>query len=158
MGNLFNENAVFVSKQQSKNAVFTEIYQKLQQHQYVTGNFLPQIIEREEKYPTGLDTSALSHDLPNIALPHTEGEFVNAELIVPIKLITPIEFGNMVDPQQKLDVSFLFMILGQNPAKQASLLADIMKFLADTPVDKLLKLFNYTNPQKIYQFLIDNFY
>ena len=36
--------------------------------------------------------------MPNVAIPHTEGEFVNARLIVPIALKHPIKFQNMIEP------------------------------------------------------------
>ncbi len=41
------------------------------------------------------------------AIPHTEGEFVNARLIVPVGLKHPIKFKNMVNPSQELEVKFL---------------------------------------------------
>ena len=69
----------------------------------------------------------------------------------------PIRFNNMVDPQKTLDVSFLFMILNNDPTGQANVLAQIMDFLAHTSVDKLMELFSLDSTKEIYDFLTENF-
>lgn len=154
---LFAKDAVFISNATDRDEVFSEVYSKLLKAGYVKGNFLSHVLEREDKYPTGIDTSPISKDLPNIAIPHTEGEFVNARLIVPVELKHPIMFKNMVDPSKKLEVKFWFMILNNDPEGQANVLAQIMDFLSHTPVEKLNKLFNLNSTNEIYDFLIDNF-
>ena len=95
---LFAPDAVYTSDKTSKEEVLEEVYGKLLKSGYVKGDFLSHIIEREEHYPTGIDTSPISKELPNVAIPHTEGEFVNARLIVPIALKHPIKFQNMIEP------------------------------------------------------------
>lgn len=95
---LFAPDAVYTSDKTSKEEVLEEVYGKLLKAGYVKGDFLSHIIEREEHYPTGIDTSPISKELPNVAIPHTEGEFVNARLIVPIALKHPIKFQNMIEP------------------------------------------------------------
>jgi PTS system galactitol-specific IIA component len=154
---LFARDAVYVSDAVDRDAVFSDVYQHLLKAGYVKGNFLSHVLERENQYPTGIDTSPISKDLPNVAIPHTEGEFVNARLIVPVALKHPIKFKNMVDPSQELDVKFWFMILNNDPEGQANVLAQIMYFLSHTPVDKLNKLFNLTSTDEIYDFLVENF-
>lgn len=78
---LFAKDAVYVSDAVDRDAVFSDVYQHLLKAGYVKGNFLSHVLEREDQYPTGIDTSPISKDLPNVAIPHTEGEFVNARLI-----------------------------------------------------------------------------
>ena len=95
---LFAPDAVYSSEKTSKEEGLEEVYGKLLKAGYVKGDFLSHIIEREEHYPTGIDTSPISKELPNVAIPHTEGEFVNARLIVPIALKHPIKFQNMIEP------------------------------------------------------------
>lgn len=154
---LFAKDAVYISDSVHRDQVFSEVYNKLLQAGYVKGNFLSHVLEREDSYPTGIDTSPISKDLPNIAIPHTEGEYVNARLIVPIELKHPIEFKNMVDPSKSLEVKFLFMILNNDPEGQANVLAQIMDFLSHTPVKKLNQLFNFNSTVEIYNFLVENF-
>ncbi|MCZ3622216.1 PTS sugar transporter subunit IIA [Lactobacillus mulieris] len=155
--NLFAPNAVFFTEKQARNEIFEEVYQKLLKLNYVKGNFLDNVIQRENTYPTGIDTSPISGELANVAIPHTEGEFVNTRLIVPIALKYPVKFNNMIDPSQELEVKFLFMILNNDPEGQANILAQIMDFLASTSVLQLNKLFNLTDTNKIYEFLSENF-
>lgn len=154
---LFAKDAVYISDSVDRDIVFSDVYRNLLKAGYVKGNFLSHVLEREDLYPTGIDTSPISKKLPNIAIPHTEGEFVNARLIVPVLLKHPIRFNNMVDPQKTLDVSFLFMILNNDPTGQANVLAQIMDFLAHTSVDKLMELFSLDSTKEIYDFLTENF-
>lgn len=154
---VFALDAVFVSSETDQDQLLKNIYDHLLEKGYVKGNFLSHIIEREHNYPTGLDTSTLGDDLPNIAIPHTEGEFVNKRLIVPVALKEPVIFHNMIKPSEKLSVHFLFMLLETNPDGQAKLLSQVMTFLAKTPVDELRHFLNFTDPDAIYQYLIQKF-
>lgn len=153
----FVPDAVFVVDQFDQDQVLKVIYDKLLELGYVKGDFLSHIIEREHNFPTGLDTDTLGKDIPNIAIPHTEGEFVNTRLIVPVALKNPVIFHNMIKPDETLEVKFLFMLLGNNPDGQASLLANVMRFLANTPANELREVFNFTNSEAIYEFLEQKF-
>ncbi|WP_251716565.1 PTS sugar transporter subunit IIA [Lactobacillus agrestimuris] len=154
---IFASDAVYVSSETDQALLLKEIYDKLLEHGYVKGDFLAKIIQREEQFPTGLSMKTLGKDLPNIAIPHTEGKFVNARLIVPVALVNSVEFGNMVNPKEKLSVKFLFMLLENNPDGQAKLLSQVMDFLADTPEKQLKILFNLHDPETIYEFLRQKF-
>lgn len=154
---LFSTEAVFVSDATDSTAIFKEVSKGLFARDLVKESFFNEITKREEKYPTGIDTSPISKELPNIAVPHTEGEFVNTCLIVPVALKNEVIFKNMIEPDKNLSVKFLFMILNDNPEGQANILAQIMDFLRLTPVSKLTELFNYTDQDKIFQFLNNSF-
>lgn len=154
---IFAPDAIFVSDQSSQDKVLEEIYDHLLDSGYVKGNFLSHIVEREHHYPTGLDTKTLGSDLPNIAIPHTEGEFVNKRLIVPVALRNPVIFHNMIKPSENLEVKFLFMLLETNPDGQAKLLSQVMDFLARTPEKQLRNFLNFTDPDAIYAYLLENF-
>lgn len=155
--NLFARDAVFVSDQPTQDLVLKEVYDKLLARGYVKGNFLSHIVEREHNFPTGLDTKTLGQNIPNIAVPHTEGEFVNTKLIVPVALANPIVFHNMIKPEEELEVKFLFMLLDNDPDGQAQLLASVMDFLADKPANELREVFNFTDADAIYAFLEEKF-
>lgn len=155
--NLFAPYAVFISNQTKQDLVFKEVYEHLRESGYVKGNFLNHIVEREHNFPTGLDTATLGKNIPNIAIPHTEGEFVNTRLIVPVALKTPVTFHNMINPSQAIEVKFLFMLLDNDPDGQAALLAQVMDFLANTPANELREVFNFTDPSAIYAFLEQKF-
>ncbi|MBV7389769.1 PTS sugar transporter subunit IIA [Enterococcus sp. ALS3] len=154
---LFSEDTIYVSEKNSQTAVFEEIYQSLLAKKLVSENFLDNLIEREVNYPTGLDLAPISQELPNIAIPHTESEFVNTTRIVPIKLKKDIPFHNMIQPDEVMNVRFLFMILNQNGEEQSGLLADIMDFINSVEQTELIQFFNEEDPKMIYQFLKKNF-
>ncbi len=155
---LFDPNAVFISQQTSQQAVFQEVSQKLATLGYVKPGFLANITEREQKAPTGVDLSVIVQDYPAIAIPHTKhGEFVTTEKIVPVRLTTPIAFGNMTNAKAALPVSFLFIILNDDHEGQANLLADLMNFFTSLDRQNLLSFFKSDDPKTIYDFLIKNF-
>lgn len=154
---IFARDAIFISNQDTQDLVLKDTYDELLKSGYVKGNFLGHIIEREHNFPTGLSTKTLGKNLPNIAIPHTEGEFVNKRLIVPVSLTNPVIFNNMIKPQEKLEVKFLFMLLDTHPDGQAKLLSLVMDFLAKTSEKELKNLFNFKDPDTIYEFLIQKF-
>lgn len=154
---IFARDAIFISNQDTQDLVLKDTYDELLKSGYVKGNFLGHIIEREHNFPTGLSTKTLGKNLPNIAIPHTEGEFVNKRLIVPVSLTNPVIFNNMIKPQEKLEVKFLFMLLDTHPDGQAKLLSLVMDFLAKTSEKKLKNLFNFKDPDTIYEFLLQKF-
>lgn len=155
--NLFDPEAVFVTDLTDRNEIFKTVSQKLYDLGYVKEDFLGDIIEREDKYPTGISMRPLSRKLPDVAVPHTEGNYVSTQLIVPIALRNSATFNNMVNPTEKLKVKFLFLILNNNPDMHSTILAKIMDFLAGTSVDDLNELFNSDSNEEIYDFLENNF-
>ncbi|MGE9834067.1 PTS sugar transporter subunit IIA, partial [Streptococcus orisratti] len=68
-----------------------------------------------------------------------------------------VSFYYMILPDEKLEVSFLFMILNNEEKEQAGLLAAIMDFINRQDKEALIKFFNSENPERIYQFLENNF-
>lgn len=154
---LFKRDAVYISKENSKENVFKTIADKLLIKGYVNNNFYENLVERESNYPTGMDMKVVDEELPNIAIPHTESEYVNKTLIVPIKLRKKIEFNNMINPEEILEVSYLFVILNDQKKEQSNILATIMDFLNSNDSKKLKKFFEYENPDDIYNFLANNF-
>lgn len=157
MHQLFDKSLIFVSDKNSKEEVFKQIHQQLLLKGDVNESFYTSLIERENSYPTGLDLSPVDKRLNNIAIPHTEPEFVNTQKIVPIKLNKNIKFNNMIDPNSTLDVSFIFLLLNNKPDSQSNLLALIMDFINRTPINELCTFFNMTDQEEIYQFLNTNF-
>ncbi|WP_430616463.1 PTS system, galactose-specific IIA component [Enterococcus sp. DIV0176] len=153
----FFPETVYVSNKQTQTEVFEEVYLDLVEKELVTEDFFDHLLEREANYPTGLDLSPIDSSLPDIAIPHTESEFVKTTRIVPIKLTHPILFHHMIRPSDTLDASFLFMILNENGAEQAGMLADIMDFINSVDKKELQKFFSYEDPKEIYTFLEKNF-
>ncbi|MDR0920890.1 MAG: PTS sugar transporter subunit IIA [Lactobacillales bacterium] len=154
---LFSNETVYLSDKESVSEIFEEVSQDLVQKGLVHPSFFEHLILREEEYPTGIDLSVVHANLPNIAIPHTESDYVNVNRIVPVKLLHPVTFHNMILPDQTIEVSFLFMILNKNGAEQAGLLAQIMDFIQSVTPQELKHFFELTDVNKIYQFIEMNF-
>lgn len=157
MNNYFFEDTTYVSGKTTQLEVFEEVYWDLLEKKLVTEDFLENLIEREKNYPTGLSLTPVSEGLPDIAIPHTESEFVLTTRIIPIKLKKPISFNDMISPDDQVSAHFLFMILNQNGEAQAGMLADIMDFINSVDKEVLCDFFNLENPELIYQFLEEHF-
>lgn len=143
----------FVVQATDRTEMFTKVYQQLFEQGLVANGFLEEVIQREEDYPTGLDSRNLGAGLPNLAFSHTEGCFVKKQRIVPIRLLEPIVFKSMVNPEQELPVGFCFMLLDDKADGQAKLLSQTMTYLSQAGVSELKELFALTKPQEIYDFL-----
>lgn len=154
---LFDPKIVYVSSGTTRQEVFEEVSNDLVAKGYVKDTFLDNLNSREDAYPTGMDLSVVGSQYPNVAIPHTEANFVYKRRIVPVKLENPIEFHNMIEPSKTMSVRFLFMILNNDPEGQANVLAEIMDFLTQTPWDRLSHMFESDSTEEIYNFLRDNF-
>ncbi len=153
----FFEDTVFVSDYTTQDEIFADVSNRLLAAGHVTSEFLENVIERERNYPTGLDMSPVDPELPNFAIPHTEPEFVNTCRIVPVKLMHSVEWHSMTDPDQIVEVSFLFMILNNDAQAQVGILAQIMDFVNSLGAERVKYLFSLTDPHEIYEFLVENF-
>lgn len=157
MTQLFSKDSVFVSNADSKEAVLTEVSEALVKAGYVKDNFLEHVLDREKNYPTALSLSNISETYPNVAVPHTEPEFVNTTKIVPVKLTNPIVFQNMSSPHKDLPVEFLFVILNGTKATQVHLLSDLIVFFEKQDKAELEKFFKLIDTDAIYEYLQANF-
>ncbi|MGT2949168.1 PTS sugar transporter subunit IIA [Streptococcus devriesei] len=157
MTSLIHEDTVFVSDKADQEEIFKEIASKLLDKDLVTEDYIDNLIKREQHYPTALPLSPINPLLPNIAIPHTESEFVKDTRIVPVKLKHPVMFKNMILPDEDVEVSFLFMILNNDEKEQAGLLQNVMDFINRQDSDELIDFFKLDDPQKIYDFLKQKF-
>ena len=154
---LFDSKLVFVEGGEEQDTIFKQVSDRLLAAGAVKPDFYQHLSEREKSYPTGIDMSVVNPEYSNVAIPHTEGEFVNVRKIVPIRLKKPIEFANMIAPDQKLKGSFLFMILNNDPEGQANVLAQIMDFLTTSSAETLAKSFGADDAATIYNILATSF-
>ncbi|GMA48145.1 PTS system galactose-specific IIA component [Tetragenococcus muriaticus PMC-11-5] len=154
---LFTKDRIYISNKTNQEDIFREVYQDLLKQNCVTKDFLRNLCERERIYPTGIDLTPVDSSLPNIAIPHTESQFVKTSGIVPIKLNHPVYFYNMIHPKEELPVSFLFMILNQDGQEQTGLLASIMDFINSCDKDELAAFLQMKDTEDLFNFLKNNF-
>ncbi|AAK80900.1 PTS system galactitol-specific IIA component [Clostridium acetobutylicum] len=153
ISNLFKEDLIFIEDAKDSNEIFKKIGQRLIQKGLVKDNFIDGIIEREKKYPTGMDLSVIEGQEYNVAIPHTEREYCLSKRIVFVKLKKEVEFKNMIAPEDTLKVRYLFMIINNENDAQTNILANIMDFI--TNKENMDKLNKTDNEEEIFEFITD---
>ncbi|NVO89582.1 PTS sugar transporter subunit IIA [Lactobacillus rhamnosus] len=106
--------------------IITKLAHQLEAKDLVTERFLPHVLAREEKYPTGLAAGPIG-----VAIPHTDSIYVKESQIAFASLAKPISFKNMVDLEQNVPVSLVFMIAMSSPHEQTALLSNLMNMFQD---------------------------
>lgn len=106
---------------------FTQAFNILLEKGYVKETFYNGILEREKKYPTGLEMPKIV-----IAIPHTDAEHVNEPFIFINKMASNnLEFIQMGTDDYIVNPEFI-IILGINDKKnQVGLLAAMMELFDD---------------------------
>lgn len=92
------------------------------------------VLKRELIYPTGLNTGDIK-----VAIPHTDPVHVNSAGISVATLKNRVEFKNMEDPNQNIDVDLVFMLAVANPEAQVPLLVKLMGVFSDKELLKKIK-------------------
>lgn len=100
----------------SEEELFAVIAERLLELGYVYSDYLTGITLRERDFPTGLITQHL-----NIALPHSDTEYVKKPFIYIVRLKQPVIVRQMGDNQEML-VKDIFFLGIKEPTKQVGLL------------------------------------
>lgn len=99
----------------------------------VEDDFHQAILKREKEYPTGLEMPHIG-----VAIPHTDSDKVKKAQLGFMSLTKPVEFGNMVDPDQKVQVSLIFMLALKESGDQLKMLQKLIGIFQDEEsTDKL---------------------
>lgn len=151
INSLFQKDLIFIEDVEKQSEVFNFIGNKLQEENIVNDQFIDALFERENKYPTGLDLSPISEDIPSAAIPHTETEYCKSKCIVFVKLEHPVKFNSMIEPDVEIDVRYLFFIINDQKENQTNVLSELMAFL--TNPDNVKTLDSIETKEEIYQFL-----
>lgn len=103
---MIKKEYLFQTKYKNKAELFHEATDYLVSKGYVTSEFEQALNTREQSFPTGLPTT------PAVAIPHTDGQFVQEDTILCIVNTIEIEFNEMGGDET--DVVFpkvLFMLV-----------------------------------------------
>ena len=96
------------------------------QEGYVNEGFHNAIIRREENFPTGLPTGEI-----NVAIPHTDPEYVNRPAVCLGILDSPVKFNVMGMENETVLVSVLFMLAIKKKEDQLGLLQKLIATCQD---------------------------
>lgn len=134
--NYFSKNIIFLNKKVScKEEAISIIADSFLDKGLVYEDFETSILERERLTPTGLQLEKIG-----VAIPHTEIDKVIEPQIGFMSLLNPIKFGDMVDPNNEIEVKMLFMLAMNNPDEQVSMLQSLMNLFQDSEmIEDLIK-------------------
>jgi PTS system galactitol-specific IIA component len=88
---------------------------------YVKPSFAAAVLAREAALPTGLPLGLDN----NVAIPHTDPEHVLKPGLAMATLCKPVAFCNMEDPDEKLQVSVVFLMALNDKDQQIEMLQEI---------------------------------
>ena len=125
---MFFDKEILILNQEVMNSkeIITLLANKLEKQGIVKDDFLTHTLERETKFPTGLETKGLG-----VAIPHTDSKYVDKSQIAFATLKRPVDFKSMVDLDKDVSVSLVFMIAMSTPHEQAGLLSKLMGLFQD---------------------------
>lgn len=120
---LLDESCIYTSQQfDNKTEALKFLSSNLYEKGYVKESYFENILMREEKFPTGLKNS--QH---NIAIPHTEAEFVNRSCVSIVTLKEPVGFKRMDDPDAEVMVDIIFMLAVATQESHSQVLSTFVK-------------------------------
>ena len=105
---IFSSDMIYIHpkfENNDKEAVLHFLCSRLAEKGYVTGQYYPQVIQREKVHPTGLPTLPVGS-----AVAHADPIGVNHTGIALAVLDEPVIFNAMDNPQQELQVSLVFLM------------------------------------------------
>lgn len=127
--------------------ILSQMANELYKEGYVKETFQDAIIKREEIFPTGLPTGAIS-----VAIPHTDPEHVNEAAICLGILDKPVEFQVMGMENEKVEVSLLFMLAIKHKEDQ---LGTLQKLIATCQNQEMLSVLLTKDLDKINEVMTD---
>lgn len=133
---LFQEQCVILNLQaKSKEELLASMYEKLYDAGKVRASFLENVIAREEKYPTGLRIKGF-----DIAIPHTESEYVKESGIAVATVQDDVAFQRMDDPDLSVNPKIVFMLALNNGHDHLEMIGQIVRmFQKQSVLESLLK-------------------
>lgn len=117
----------------------------LRENGCVNDQYATNVINREKNYPTGLFVSDTG-----FAIPHSDSVDVYESQICFASLKKPVTFSSMINVDDKIEVSMVFMLAMKEPHEQVKNLSNLMALFQDKQmVEELLKCESKTDFIKI---------
>jgi PTS system galactitol-specific IIA component len=144
---IFNEASVIMDLDApDAHTIIGLLAEKLHAQGLVSADYGDQTWERELEHPTGLPTKPFS-----IAFPHADAQGVHQSALAVAILRNPIQFKNMGDPDENLDVFIVLMLANKNPEEQIQTLRNLALLFGQP--DKLVALRFQSTPQAVVAWL-----
>ncbi|EOH74421.1 MULTISPECIES: PTS sugar transporter subunit IIA [Enterococcus] len=146
---MFHEQLIHLEVEgATEEAVFEKVAAQLRDLGFVNEGYLRGITAREQKFPTGLITQHV-----NIALPHSDPEYVEKPFVYIARLKNEVKVKQMGDSQE-MGVKNLFFLGIKDPKGQVGLLQAFMElFMQEEFVTRFI---NAQDETDIYQLFTAN--
>lgn len=146
---MFNKQLISLEVEgESEEKIFEQVAAHLKELGFVNEGYLGGITTREEKFPTGLITQHL-----NIALPHSDPEYVEKPFVYIVRLKNEVKVKQMGDSQE-IGVKNLFFLGIKDPKGQVGLLQAFMELFMKE--DFVTAFIQEQDKKKVYQLFTQN--
>ncbi len=142
----FNQNVAYFNEDlKSQKELFEFLGGKLYEKNLVKENYTIGIIEREAVFPTGLLVNGIG-----LAIPHTDLERVNESQVGFVSLMETIQFKEMGNDENIVNVKIVFMLALKQAHEQLEMLQKLVDlFQNEEMINKLIECTNINDYQKI---------
>ncbi|WP_172731702.1 PTS sugar transporter subunit IIA [Pluralibacter gergoviae] len=110
----------------SRTALLNELAQKLLDDGFVKPDFAAGVLEREDKYPTGIDMETHS-----VAIPHTEFCYVNSTGFAIGINHAGVAFQRSDDPEKSVEPQIIVMMAIDQSCEKVIIIQSLFALLAD---------------------------
>lgn len=133
-------------KAADRNEALKRLTGSLMEKGFVKEGYYEMLMAREEVYPTGLRTEPFA-----VAVPHADPDCVLKPCIAIARLEKPVEFDEMGNESQTVQVKYIFNLVLQKMDQQLELLQMVIGVFSDR--DLMKRLETETRPDKIAEIL-----
>jgi PTS system galactitol-specific IIA component len=135
-GLIISEQNILVKlKAETQVEVIRKLGGLLYENGYVKDTFVQAVLDREEIFPTGLQTTLLG-----FAIPHTDTEHVVRPAVAIATLEQPVVFQAMGTPDLSIPVEIVMMLAISDPAAVVRVLRSVISILENEPALQALTL------------------
>ena len=141
MESMLHEDLIYMDyPSKDREILLEELSEIMKEKGYVKESYQRAILEREQKYPTGLNTPGIP-----LAMPHAEAEHVNKPAILVARFTEPVTFKEMGNSGNDVQAKFVFMLAVSDPEGH---LATLSKFMSIFSQEEKLKALYAINDKK----------
>lgn len=107
-----DENLILLHQEAAdRTEIITRLAGLMQERGYAGPEYLQEVLDREEKYPTGLPSEGVT-----VAIPHAASDDVKRTGLAAAVLDHPVSFLNMGDRDETLPVEIVFLLANASGA------------------------------------------
>lgn len=113
----------------TKEELFKTIYDIGIENDYVREEFYEKILQREKKFPTGINLGEIG-----VAIPHTDAEYIKQEFIAVCSIKDEVGFKSMEDENESVKVKLAFVLGLNQPHSQLAILQELMQIIQNKEI------------------------